>query len=70
MLDEKETGIGAIAKAITSPAKLAFVGYVTLAALGRFPVTASQFFVVTAIFLFIQIGHDDYLRIKLNKWAG
>jgi hypothetical protein len=68
-MEERETAVGAIAKSIASPAKLAFAGYVVLGALGKITVNSCQFFIVAGIFFAAQVVHDDYLRLKLNKWG-
>ncbi len=63
--------VASLAAAITSPAKLAFVAYVILAASPSrtHEVSLYQFFIVTALFLVVQIWHDDYLRAVLNYAA-
>lgn len=60
-------GLASLGSAITSPAKLAFLGYVILAATDSIATSVWQFVVVTIVFLVIQIIHDDYLRIRLNE---
>ncbi|HEV3074783.1 MAG TPA: hypothetical protein VHB47_10230 [Thermoanaerobaculia bacterium] len=73
MADESK-GLGdalaSLGAALTSPAKLAFAGYVILVALGVIKnVEAWHFFVATGIFLLVQIFHDDYWRKVLNDKA-
>lgn len=61
------TSLGA---ALTSPAKLAFAGFVILAYNGKISgLSFRKFLVVAAVFLFVQVVHDDFLRIVLNRWA-
>jgi hypothetical protein len=55
--------------AITSPAKLAFAGYVLLAYKGTITTTNAEFFIVAGLFFFLQMLHDDYLRIRPNLWG-
>jgi hypothetical protein len=62
--------IASLGSAITSPAKLVFLGYVILAATGKINTSAWCFFAVAAVFLIVQIGHDDYYRIVLNHRAN
>jgi hypothetical protein len=52
-----------------SPAKLVYIGYVVLAGLDRIPVSAWQFIIISLAFLAVQIWHDDYYRIVLNRRA-
>lgn len=61
--------MASLGAALTSPAKLAFAGYVILAYRGAIPVSLCQFLFVAALFLLVQVGHDDFLRIVLNRWA-
>jgi hypothetical protein len=61
--------IGSLGSAITSPAKLAFAGYVLLAYGRHITTSKCEFFIVATIFFLLQVGHDDYLRIWLNKRA-
>lgn len=50
--------------------KPAFVGYVVLVYKGVLGgVSFWKFVVITVLFIAIQIGHDDYLRIVLNRRA-
>ncbi len=60
--------IASLGASITSPAKLGFIGYVVLAFGDRIKTSKWEFLVV-AMFFFLQVGHDDYLRIRLNKLA-
>jgi hypothetical protein len=61
--------ISSIGSAITSPAKLAFAGFVLLVYKGKITTTNTEFFWVVGLFLFVQIIHDDYLRKRLNFWG-
>ena len=63
------TDLSKIPATIFSPAKMAFIAYVLLGALGKIATNMCQFIVVSVVFLFVQIAHDDYLRIRLNYWA-
>ncbi len=55
---------------ITSPAKLAFAAYVLLAYSGKVPTSRVEIVLAAAVFVVVQIFHDDYLRIVLNRRAG
>ena len=50
-----------------SPAKMFYIAYVVLTAL-KIPANPPwwEFFAVTAVFLAVEIFHNDYLRRKLN----
>jgi hypothetical protein len=59
-----------IGKSLTSPAKLAFAGFVILAYRGALcDVTLWKFAVVAVLFIALQALHDDFLRIILNRYA-
>jgi hypothetical protein len=52
-----------------SPTKTVYIGYVVLAALKVFSVSLTQFLVVSGILWAFEIVHNDFLRLKLNKWG-
>jgi hypothetical protein len=58
-----------LGSAITSPAKLAFVGYVILVATEKICSSRWEFLVVAIGFFMLQVYHDDYVRIRLNECA-
>ena len=61
--------VSAVGASFTSPAKLAFVGYVVLAYHRDITTSTWQFIFVALVFFFLQVLHDDYVRIWLNKKA-
>lgn len=61
--------VASIGSSITSPAKLGFAGYVLLVYAGRFETSKCEFLVVAIVFFCLQVAHDDWLRIVLNKYA-
>ncbi len=62
--------MASLGAALTSPAKLAFAGYVILAYKGAVAsVSLSQFLIIATVFLVVNILHDDFCRILLNRWA-
>ena len=69
-----DNGVGkaldSLGGAVTSPAKLVFVSYVVLAAMGKIGVEAWQFLLLAVAFFVAQVLHDDYCRIVLNGWAN
>jgi hypothetical protein len=74
MPDDTGKGVGdaltSLGSALTSPAKLAFAGLVLLVykgALGGF--SFWKFALIAVLFVALQVYHDDYLRIVLNRWA-
>ena len=62
-------GIGDVAIHLFSPAKLVYLAYIVLAVLRGVFTSKCEFFVVSVLFIAVQIGHDDYLRIRLNARA-
>ena len=64
-----ENSISSFSASITSPAKLAFIGYVVLAYIGKIQTSRWQFIIVAVSFFLLQVFHDDYLRIRLNASA-
>lgn len=61
--------VSSLGNSITSPAKIAFVAYVVLAYRGQLATSNWEFFLVVGIFVLVQVVHDDYLRILLNRLA-
>jgi hypothetical protein len=62
--------MGDIAKNLTSPAKLAFAGYVLLVYSGHISHPSPwRFLAIVALFCVAQVFHDDWLRIVLNRCA-
>ena len=61
--------LGSVGASITSPAKLAFIGYVVLAYAGKIATSTLQLLIVASVFFVLQVIHDDYLRILLNRLA-
>jgi hypothetical protein len=58
---------GDLPATLFSPAKMFYIAYVILAALKIRPNAPWwEFFAVTVAFLFVEIFHNDYLRIRLN----
>lgn len=61
--------LGDLPATLFSPAKTAYIGFVVLAALERIEVTLPMFVIVTVLFILVEVGHNDYLRIRLNAKA-
>jgi hypothetical protein len=58
---------GDLPAALFAPAKMAYMAYIILTALKRLPDQPWwEFPLMTLAFLFVEIYHNDYLRIKLN----
>jgi hypothetical protein len=59
--------LGDLPATLFSPAKMFYIAYVILTAL-KIPANQPwwEFFLVTAVFLFVEVIHNDYLRIRLN----
>jgi len=62
--------IASVGRAFSSPAKIAFIGYVVLAYAGKIEANLCQFLIIATIFFFLQVFHDDFLRIALNEWGN
>ena len=63
-------GIGDVAIHLFSPAKLVYMAYVILVILrGIWHTSKWEFLVVSVVFIAVQVGHDDYGRIRLNAKA-
>lgn len=58
-----------IPAAIFSPLKMAYIGYIVLAAMGRIDYDLQSFLMITSVFIVLVILHDDWLRIRLNRHA-
>lgn len=56
-------GVESLGSAITSPAKLAFAGFVLLAYKGYFAIHLCGFLIIAGLFFLLQVVHDDFLRI-------
>ena len=61
--------LSSLGASITSPAKIAFVAYAILAYKCKIHTSLCQFILVTLGFVALQVFHDDWLRIVLNKNA-
>jgi len=66
---DASSGSAALGASITSPAKIAFVAYAILAYSGKIHTSLCQFIIVAFFFFVLQVAHDDYLRIVLNRCA-
>ncbi len=63
-------GTGDIAIHLFSPAKLVYMAYIALVVLrGACHTSKWEFLGVSVAFIVVQIGHDDYWRIRLNARA-
>lgn len=58
-----------IPAAIFSPLKMAYIGYIVLAAINKLGDDPPSFLTVTAVFIVLVVFHDDWLRIRLNRHA-
>ena len=61
--------MGKIAPQLLSPGRIAFVGYLVAIYLGKVETTKAEFLIVSVLYLLIDILHNDYIRIWLNKRA-
>ena len=62
--------IGNLPAAIFSPAKVTYISFVVLTGLRILPAPPLRvFFWVSALFMIVEVVHNDYLRIGLNGAA-
>jgi hypothetical protein len=62
--------IGNMPAAIFSPAKIIYISFVVLTGLKILPAASLWFFfLVSAVFMLVEVTHNDYLRIRLNRAA-
>jgi hypothetical protein len=66
---DASSGLAALGGSITSPAKIAFVAYVVLAYHKTIETSRWEFLTLAVVFITLQVIHDDYFRIVLNKCA-
>ena len=52
-----------------SPAKMVYIAYLILLVWKTTAASHCKFFVVSLLFLLVEIGHNDWLRIRLNNNA-
>ncbi|MCP4201644.1 MAG: hypothetical protein GY769_06885 [bacterium] len=62
--------LGDLPATLFSPAKMIYIGYVLLAGLKRIETTLAAFLVFSAIFFVVEVLHNDFLRIVLNRKAS
>jgi hypothetical protein len=59
--------LGDLPAALFSPAKMVYISFVVLTGLKILPPTSPWVFaLMSALFLIIEVVHNDYLRIRLN----
>jgi hypothetical protein len=68
-MGEALKGLAGLSATIFSPAKMVYIAYIVLIwKAGRLP-PLWEFLCVSAVFLCVEIGHNDWLRIRLNNNA-
>jgi hypothetical protein len=61
--------IGSLPTAIFSPAKMIYIAFVVLASLKILPTPPLWLFLLVSVVFIIEVAHNDYLRIRLNRAA-
>lgn len=61
--------VSSLGASITSPAKLAFIGFCVLVYADKIKIEEWEFVVFAIVFFIFQVLHDDFARILLNKRA-
>lgn len=57
-------------KTLFSPFKTLYIGYIILVALDKILVSGFwEFFGISIVIMIFEIGHNDFLRVILNKQA-
>ena len=71
MMDLKDLPLKELLPAtLFSPAKIVYISYVVLTGVKILPTPSLCVFLsISLIFLVIEVGHNDYLRIRLNTLA-
>jgi len=63
--------LGDLPAALFSPSKVVYISYVILTGLKVLPAPSiCGFVMISIIFWLAEVGHNDYLRIWLNKKAN
>jgi hypothetical protein len=66
-MSELMSEIAKVPATLFSPAKMVYIAYVILLAWKTQTPSHCEFFVVSVFFLFIEIAHNDWGRIRLNN---
>ena len=61
---------GSLPSAAFSPAKMVYIAGILLVALDKVSISWGQFICFSVVFFVVQVAHDDYLRIVLNRYAN
>ncbi len=61
--------LGNLPASLFSPTKIVYVGFLVLAALDRIRPSAWAYGLVSALFIAVEVFHNDFLRIVLNSKA-
>jgi hypothetical protein len=61
--------MGKLPATLFSPAKMVYIAYVILLVWKTKCASHWEFFLLSACFLVVEIGHNDWLRIRLNNNA-
>lgn len=63
--------LGDLPATLFSPSKMVYIAYVALTGYKILPAPSlREFLGLSVAFLLIEIGHNDYLRIRLNNKAN
>lgn len=68
-MEEAAKAVAGLSATIFSPAKMVYIAYVALLVAKIRGPSAWEFLLVSAFFLVVEIGHNDWLRIRLNSCA-
>jgi hypothetical protein len=73
-MEEFVKALGGLSASLFSPAKMVFMAYIllvwkTATTQAGWKFSPCEFFLVSICFLAIEIGHNDWFRIRLNNHA-
>jgi hypothetical protein len=61
--------VGGLKAEMFSPAKMVYAAYILAVLLGKLQTDWLGFCIISAVFLIVEVFHNDYLRILLNAKA-
>ena len=69
-MDELGKSLANLPATLFSPAKMVYVAYILLMWKQKVPWSLCEFLGVSVFFLVVEIGHNDWGRIRLNNHAN
>lgn len=66
-MDELGKALASLPMTLFSPAKMVYISYIILLILEKRTPPCWEFVLVSVLFIAVEIGHNDWLRIRLNN---